>query len=157
MEVLEKLCIDRGMRMTEQRRVIARVLAASEDHPDVEEVYRRASEEDPRISLATVYRTVRLFEEAGIIERLDFRDGRARYEQATEEHHHHLIDLDTGDVIEFQDEELERIKVRIANELGYDLIDHRLELYGVRKIDPADAKGRKANGPRPALSRRRLS
>lgn len=133
MERLEKLCLERGMRMTEQRRTIARVLAASEDHPDVEEVYRRAAEEDPRISLATVYRTVRLFEEAGIIERLDFRDGRARYEEASEEHHHHLIDLETGDVIEFQNEELEKLKERIANELGYELMDHTLELYGVRR------------------------
>ncbi len=146
MEMLEKLCIDRGMRMTEQRRVIARVLAAAEDHPDVEEVYRRAVEEDPRISLATVYRTVRLFEEAGIIERLDFRDGRARYEQASDDHHHHLIDLDTGDVIEFQDEELERIKVRIAEELGYDLVDHRLELYGVRRVEENGSQNRR---PRP--------
>ncbi len=133
MERLEKLCLDRGMRMTEQRRVIARVLASSDDHPDVEEVYRRAIEDDPRISLATVYRTVRLFEEAGIIERLDFRDGRARYEETRGEHHHHLIDLETGDVIEFQNEELERIKERIATELGYELVDHRLELYGMKR------------------------
>ncbi len=128
---LEKLCVERGMRMTEQRRVIARVLSSSDDHPDVEEVYRRASRVDPKISLATVYRTVRLFEEAGIVERLDFRDGRARYEEAREEHHHHLIDIETGEVVEFQNEELERLKERIAEELGFRLIDHRLELYGV--------------------------
>lgn len=131
MDRIEKICTERGMRMTDQRRVIARVLSLADDHPDVEEVYRRAADEDPKISLATVYRTVRLFEDAGIIERLDFRDGRARYEEAREEHHHHLIDLETGDVIEFQDEELEQIKERIAQELGYSLIDHRLELYGV--------------------------
>ncbi len=128
---LEKLCVERGMRMTDQRRIIARVLSDADDHPDVEEVYRRAVEVDPKISLATVYRTVRLFEDAGIIERLDFRDGRARYEEVTDEHHHHLIDLETGRVIEFKDEELERIKLRIARELGYKLVDHRLELYGV--------------------------
>ncbi len=128
---LERLCIERGMRMTDQRRTIAQVLSFADDHPDVEEVYRRASAIDPKISLATVYRTVRLFEEANIIERLDFRDGRARYEEVTDEHHHHLIDLETGDVIEFQDEELEAIKERIARELGFRLVDHRLELYGV--------------------------
>ncbi len=117
--------------MTEQRRVIARVLSEAIDHPDVEQVYRRATELDPRISIATVYRTVRLFEEANILERHDFRDGRARYEEAPEIHHDHLIDLHSGQVIEFQNEEIERLQRRIAEELGFELVDHRLELYGV--------------------------
>ncbi|WP_207480799.1 Fur family transcriptional regulator [Arenibaculum pallidiluteum] len=130
---LEDLCIQKGLKMTEQRRVISRVLSESTDHPDVEQVYRRASEIDPRISIATVYRTMRLFEEASVIERLDFGDGRARYEETRDEHHHHLIDLDSGEVLEFANAELEALKERIARELGYDLIGHRLELYGVRK------------------------
>lgn len=128
---LEQLCIDKGMRMTDQRRVIARVLSDAEDHPDVEEVYRRASVVDNKISIATVYRTVRLLEDAGILERHDFRDGRSRYEQVTEEHHDHLIDLQTGDVIEFRNEQIERLQELIARELGFRLVDHRLELYGV--------------------------
>ena len=129
---IEQACVEKGMKMTEQRRIIARVLSGSTDHPDVEEVYRRASETDPRISIATVYRTLRLFDIANIIERLDFGDGRARYEIATEDsHHHHLIDMKTGKVLEFENEELERIKVRIAKELGYKLVGERLELYGV--------------------------
>jgi Fur family ferric uptake transcriptional regulator len=119
------------MRMTDQRRVIARVLSDAEDHPDVEEVYRRASVVDNKISIATVYRTVRLLEDAGILERHDFRDGRSRYEQVTEEHHDHLIDLQTGDVIEFRNEQIERLQELIARELGFRLVDHRLELYGV--------------------------
>lgn len=118
------------MRMTDQRRVIARVLSDAEDHPDVEEVYRRASSVDDKISIATVYRTVRLFEDAGILERHDFRDGRARYEQMTEEHHDHLIDLRTGKVLEFRNEEIEKLQKLIAEELGYKLVEHRLELYG---------------------------
>jgi Fur family transcriptional regulator, ferric uptake regulator len=130
-ESLEAACIARGMRMTEQRRVIAQVLEAAQDHPDVEELYRRASAVDPRISISTVYRTVKLFEDAGIIERHDFRDGRSRYETAQEEHHDHLIDLRSGAVIEFRNEEIERIQERIARELGYRLVDHRLELYVV--------------------------
>ncbi len=129
---IEELCVEKGLRMTEQRRVIARVLSESEDHPDAEELYARASRIDPHISLATVYRTVRLFEEAGIIERHDFRDGRARYEEATERHHDHLIDVKTGEVIEFVDEEIERLQERMAAKLGYRLVDHRLELYGVK-------------------------
>ncbi len=119
------------MRMTEQRRVIARVLSASDDHPDVEELHRRAHAIDPHISIATVYRTVRLFEEAGIIDRLDFRDGRSRYEEHTDEHHDHLIDMKTGKVIEFVDAEIEALQEAIARKLGYKLVDHRLELYGV--------------------------
>ena len=117
--------------MTEQRRVIARVLSTSEDHPDAEELHRRSASEDDRISLATVYRTVRLFEEAGIIERHDFRDGRARYEEASDDHHDHLIDLRSGEVIEFVNEEIERLQEAVARKLGYKLVDHRLELYAV--------------------------
>jgi Fur family ferric uptake transcriptional regulator len=128
---IEKLCVAKGLRMTDQRRVIARVLSQSDDHPDAEELHRRASDEDPRISLATVYRTVRLFEEAGIIERHDFRDGRSRYEEVGDEHHDHLIDLKSGEVIEFVNEEIERLQEAIARKLGYKLVDHRLELYGV--------------------------
>jgi Fur family ferric uptake transcriptional regulator len=118
--------------MTEQRRVIARVLSDATDHPDAEELYRRASAVDPRISIATVYRTVRLFEEANILERHDFGDGRARYEEAPSEHHDHLIDVQTGEVVEFRNEEIERIQQRIAAELGFELVGHRLELYGRR-------------------------
>jgi Fur family ferric uptake transcriptional regulator len=130
---LEQLCREKGMRMTDQRRTIARVLSESDDHPDVEELYRRASGVDPKISIATVYRTVRLFEEAGILERHDFRDGRSRYEEVPEEHHDHLIDLQTGKVIEFRNDEIEELQRRVAEELGFELVDHRLELYGVPK------------------------
>jgi Fur family ferric uptake transcriptional regulator len=128
---IENLCIDKGMRMTDQRRIVARVLSESHDHPDVEELYRRAHALDPHISIATVYRTVRLFEEAGIISRHDFRDGRSRYEEAPETHHDHLIDMKTGQVIEFIDAEIESLQEAIALKLGYRLVDHRLELYGV--------------------------
>ncbi|MGB3627050.1 MAG: Fur family transcriptional regulator [Henriciella sp.] len=131
MDRLEKLCAEKGLRMTEQRRVIARVLSVSEDHPDAEELHRRANELDNSISLATVYRTVKLFEESGIIERHEFRDGRARFEEVPEEHHDHLIDVKTGDVVEFHSEEIEKLQVEIAERLGYKLVDHRLELYGV--------------------------
>lgn len=117
--------------MTEQRRVIARVLSKSEDHPDAEELHRRASAVDSNISLATVYRTVRLFEDAGIIERLDFRDGRSRYEETTDEHHDHLIDIKSGEVLEFVNEEIERLQIEVARKLGYKLVDHRMELYAV--------------------------
>lgn len=137
MDRIEKLCLDKGMRMTDQRKVIARVLSAAQDHPDVEELYRRSAAVDPNISIATVYRTVRLFEEAGIIARHDFRDGRSRYEQAGEEHHDHLIDMKTGQVIEFIDEEIERLQHLIARRLGFRLIDHRLELYGV-PLEPGE-------------------
>jgi Fur family ferric uptake transcriptional regulator len=128
---IENLCIAKGMRMTEQRRVIARVLSNAQDHPDVEELHRRAHAVDPRISIATVYRTVRLFEEAGILSRLDFRDGRSRYEEASETHHDHLIDMTTGKVIEFVAAEIEALQEAIARRLGYRLVDHRLELYGL--------------------------
>jgi Fur family transcriptional regulator, ferric uptake regulator len=128
---IEALCAAKGMRMTEQRRVIARVLAQSDDHPDVEELYRRCVKVDDRISISTVYRTMRLFEDAGIIERHDFRDGRARYETSPDIHHDHLINLRTGEIIEFQSEEIERLQTEVARKLGYKLVDHRLELYGV--------------------------
>lgn len=131
MDRLEKLCVSKGMRMTEQRRVIARVMSLASDHPDVEEIHRRATEIDANISIATVYRTMRLFEEAGVVERHEFQDGRARYEEATDDHHDHLIDLRSGDVIEFVDEEIEKLQEKIAEKLGYKLVDHRLELYGV--------------------------
>ncbi len=128
---IERLCADKGMRMTGQRRIIARVLSEAEDHPDVEEVYRRASALDPRISLSTVYRTVRLFEGAGILERHDFGDGRARYEQSGHGHHDHLINMQTGEVIEFKNEQIEKLQDTVARELGFRLIGHRLELFGV--------------------------
>ena len=128
---IEAQCAAKGMRMTEQRRIIARVLNDSIDHPDVEELYRRCAKIDSHISISTVYRTVKLFEDAGIIERHDFREGRARFEQATDSHHDHLINLRTGEVIEFQSEDIERLQREIARKLGYRLIDHRLELYAV--------------------------
>ena len=137
MNRIETACQERGMRMTGQRRIIAKVIAESEDHPDVEELYRRASAIDPHISIATVYRTVKLFEDAGILDRLDFGDGRARYEESREDHHDHLIDLNSGDVIEFRNEEIERLQEIVARELGYRLVDHRLELYGVKLDRPS--------------------
>lgn len=132
---LLELCNEKGLRMTDQRRTVAQILSDAEDHPDVEELHRRAHAVDPRISIATVYRTVRLFEEAGILKRHDFGDGRARYEQAPDEHHDHLIDARSGKVIEFQSEEIEKLQDKIARKLGYRLVGHRLELYGV----PLDA------------------
>ncbi|WP_034735856.1 Fur family transcriptional regulator [Hyphomonas chukchiensis] len=131
MDRLEKLCAEKGLRMTEPRRVIARILSMSDDHPDAEELHRRANTMDSSISLATVYRTVKLFEDAGIIERHDFRDGRARYEEVPDEHHDHLIDIKTGGVVEFHSEEIEALQIEIARKLGYKLVDHRLELYGI--------------------------
>ena len=132
-ETIIERCEAKGLRMTEQRRTIARVLEAANDHPDVEELYARASAVDPNISLATMYRTVKLFEEAGILEKLDFRDGRARYEDAERDHHDHLIDMNSGEVIEFVDEEIEALQEKIAAKLGYELKGHRLELYGVKR------------------------
>lgn len=134
-ERLEKVCIEKGMRMTEQRRVIARVLSSASDHPDVEELHRRAHAVDAHISIATVYRTVRLFEEAGVLTRHDFRDGRSRYEDASEDHHDHLIDMKSGAVMEFVDPEIETLQRAIARRMGYRLVDHRLELYGVPTDD----------------------
>lgn len=128
---LEQLCLEKGLKMTEQRRIIARVLSDSVDHPDVERVYRRATEIDPKISIATVYRTVRLFEEANILTRHDFGDGRARYEEVTSDHHDHLIDVKSGRVIEFHNDDIEKLQRLIAKNLGYELIGHRLELYAV--------------------------
>ncbi|MEX0921494.1 MAG: Fur family transcriptional regulator [Rhodovibrionaceae bacterium] len=136
---LEKLCQEKGLKMTDQRRVIARVLSEAADHPDVEQVYQRATEIDPKISIATVYRTVKLFEEANILERHDFGDGRARYEEAPADHHDHLIDVRSGEVVEFYSEEIEHLQEKIAKKLGYRLVDHRLELYGIR----LDAKPKK--------------
>jgi Fur family transcriptional regulator, ferric uptake regulator len=129
---IEALCAERGLRITEQRRVIARVLSDSSDHPDVEKLHTRAVQLDPGISIATVYRTVRLFEEAGILERHDFGDGRSRYEAAPEAHHDHMIDVESGMVIEFVDPELEALQRQIAERLGFRLVDHRMELYGVK-------------------------
>lgn len=136
MSTIEKRCLEKGMKMTDQRRVIARVISDSHDHPDVEEVYRRASAVDSNISIATVYRTVRLFEEENIIEKHDFGDGRARYEESSEKHHDHLIDVKSGKIIEFVNEEIERLQKEIARKHGYKLVDHRLELYVV----PLDEK-----------------
>ena len=130
MDRIEHLCAEKGMRMTDQRRVIARVLSMAKDHPDVEELHRRAVAIDSHISIATVYRTVRLFEEAGIIQRHDFQDGRSRYEEAPTEHHDHLIDVKSGRVLEFMDEEIEKLQESIARRLGYKLVGHKLELYG---------------------------
>lgn len=136
---IEARCAEKGMRMTEQRRVIARVISGSHDHPDVEELHRRAAAIDSGISIATVYRTVRLFEDSGILERHDFRDGRSRYEEVPDQHHDHLIDMKSGKVIEFVDEEIERLQHEIARRLGYKLVDHRLELYGVPLEDKSKA------------------
>jgi len=133
---LEQLCVEKGLKMTEQRRVIARVLSEASDHPDVEAVHRRATAIDPNISIATVYRTVRLFEEAGILAKHDFGDGRARYEETPQEHHDHLIDIQSGKVVEFHNDEIEELQRRIAERAGYKLVGHRLELYGV----PLDGK-----------------
>ena len=128
---LEELCAERDMRMTEQRRIIARIIENSGDHPDVEELYRRSVQVDAKISISTVYRTVKLFEDAGLLARHDFRDGRSRYETVPEEHHDHLIDLKSGEVIEFHSPEIEALQERIAREHGFKLVDHRLELYGI--------------------------
>jgi Fur family transcriptional regulator, ferric uptake regulator len=129
---LEQLCLEKGLKMTEQRRVIARVLSDAMDHPDVEQVYVRASAIDTNISIATVYRTLRLFEESNILQKHDFGDGRARYEELPQEHHDHLIDVETGEVIEFQNHDIERLQKLVAEQLGYALVDHRLELFGRR-------------------------
>ena len=128
---LERICAEKGMRMTEQRKIVARVLSEADDHPDVEEVYRRSSANDPHISLSTVYRTVRLFEDSGILERHDFGEGRARYEQVTRDHHDHLIDIKSGKVVEFLNEEIEVLQKKVASEHGYKIVGHKLELYCV--------------------------
>ena len=151
---VERLCIERGLKMTGQRRVIARVLSEAADHPDVEELYRRASALDRRISIATVYRTVRLLEENGILARRDFGGGRARYEPSEHGHHHHLIDIDTGRVIEFEDPEHERVLQAIAARLGFELVSHRLELFGRRRAarPPPQPAKRAAGEAEPASS-----
>jgi len=138
---IELLCTERGLKMTGQRRVIARVLSDATDHPDVEQLHHRATAIDPRISVATVYRTLRLFEEANILERHEFRSGRARYEEAPEEHHDHLIDVQSGRVLEFQDQEIEALQRKVAEKLGYRLVDHRLELYAVPLAGRSPEKG----------------
>ncbi len=138
---IERLCIEKGLKMTAQRRVIARVLSQAQDHPDAEAVYRRASQVDPKISIATVYRTVRLLEESNILERHEFGDGRARYEESTAPHHDHLIDVRSGKVIEFRNEEIEALQKKMAETLGFRLIGHRLELYGVPLDGKSDGDG----------------
>jgi len=132
---IEKKCIQFGLRMTEQRKIIARVLSASDDHPDAEELYRRTNKINQKISLATVYRTLKLFNDNGILEKHEFKDGKSRYETIPTNHHDHLIDIETGDVIEFHDEEIEKLQERIANKLGYNIVNHRLEIYAVKKAD----------------------
>ncbi|MFT8804965.1 MAG: Fur family transcriptional regulator [Acetobacter aceti] len=147
---IARLCVERGLKMTGQRRVIARVLSDAEDHPDVEELYRRASDLDPRISVATVYRTVRLLEEKGILERRDFGGGRARYEATEHGRHYHLIDVETGKVLEFEDEEHEALMRQIANRLGFELISMRLELFGRRLATPDVAKSERPKAAKKA-------
>ncbi len=132
---IEKKCIQFGLRMTEQRKIIARVLSASDDHPDAEELYRRTNKINQKISLATVYRTLKLFNDNGILEKHEFKDGKSRYETIPTNHHDHLIDIETGNVIEFHDEEIEKLQERIADKLGYNIVNHRLEIYAVKKSD----------------------
>jgi len=132
-KTIEKKCLSKGVKLTEQRKVIAKVMSKSQDHPDVDELYNRVSKIDSKVSIATVYRTVKLFEEAGIVAKHDFRGGKARYEEISESHHDHLIDIKTGEIIEFVNEEIENLQKKVANKYGYDLVDHKLELYGVKK------------------------
>ena len=132
-ETIEQKCISKGVKLTDQRKIIAKVMSESTDHPDVAELYKRVSKIESKISIATVYRTVKLFEEAGIITKHDFRAGKARYEELNESHHDHLIDIKTGEIIEFVDEEIEKLQKKVAEKYGYDLVDHKLELYGVKK------------------------
>ena len=130
---IEEKCISRGVKLTGQRKIIARVMSQAEDHPDVDELYNRVTKIDPKISIATVYRTVKLFEEAGILAKHDFKGGKARYEEISESHHDHLIDVKTGEIIEFVDDEIEKLQKKVAEKYGYDLVDHKLELYGTKK------------------------
>ena len=132
-ETIEQKCISKGVKLTDQRRIIAKVMSESQDHPDVDELYTRVSEIDSKISIATVYRTVKLFEEAGIVAKHDFKGGKARYETLVESHHDHLIDIKSGEIIEFVDEEIEKLQKKVAEKYGYNLVDHKLELYGVKK------------------------
>ena len=134
-ETIEQKCIAKGVKLTDQRKIIAKVMSESQDHPDVDELYNRVSKIDSKISIATVYRTVKLFEEAGILAKHDFKGGKARYEELSESHHDHLIDIKTGEIIEFVDNEIEKLQEKVAEKYGYRLVDHRLELYGVKK-DP---------------------
>ena len=133
METIENKCIAKGVKLTEQRKIIARVMSNSQDHPDVDELYNRVSKIDSKISIATVYRTVKLFEEEGIVAKHDFKGGKARYEEMSESHHDHLIDIKTGEIIEFVNDEIENLQKKVADKYGYDLVDHKLELYGVKK------------------------
>ena len=130
---IEKKCISKGVKLTEQRKIIARVMSESDDHPDVDELYKRVSKIDSKISIATVYRTVKLFEESGILTKHEFKGGKARYEELNESHHDHLIDIKTGEIIEFVDDEIEKLQKKVAEKYGYELVDHKLELYGVKK------------------------
>ena len=132
-ETIEKKCILKGVKLTEQRKIIAKVMSDSQDHPDVDELYKRVLKIDSKISIATVYRTVKLFEEAGILAKHDFKGGKARYEEISESHHDHLIDVKTGEIIEFVNEEIEKLQKKVADKYGYELVDHKLELYGVKK------------------------
>ena len=132
-ETIEQKCIAKGVKLTDQRRIIAKVMSESQDHPDVDELYNRVSKIDSKISIATVYRTVKLFEEAGIVAKHDFKGGKARYEQLNESHHDHLIDIKTGEIIEFVDDEIEKLQQKVAEKYGYKLVDHKLELYGIKK------------------------
>ena len=132
-ETIEQKCIAKGVKLTEQRKIIAKIMSESDDHPDVDELYRRASAIDKKISIATVYRTVKLFEESGIVTKHDFKGGKARYEELNESHHDHLIDIKTGEIIEFVDEEIEKLQKKVADKYGYKLVDHKLELYGIKK------------------------
>jgi len=132
-ETIEQKCVAKGVKLTDQRRIIAKVMSESQDHPDVDELYNRVSKIDSKISIATVYRTVKLFEEAGIVAKHDFKGGKARYEQLNESHHDHLIDIKTGEIIEFVDDEIEKLQQKVAEKYGYKLVDHKLELYGIKK------------------------
>ncbi len=134
-DTLEELCRKRGVRLTEQRKVIAEIMTSSSDHPDVDELHKRINKIDSKISIATVYRTVKLFEEAGVVSKHDFKGGKARYEKSPEEHHDHLIDVNSGEIIEFVDEDIELLQKKVADKLGYTLVDHRLELYGTKKTN----------------------
>ncbi len=130
---IEQKCISKGVKLTGQRKIIAHIMSQAEDHPDVDELYKRVTKIDPKISIATVYRTVKLFEEAGILAKHEFKGGKARYEEISESHHDHLIDVKTGEIIEFVDDEIEKLQKKVAEKYGYDLVDHKLELYGVKK------------------------
>ena len=132
-ETIEEKCLKKGLKLTDQRKIIARAMSDSKDHPDVDELFRRVAEADNKISIATVYRTVKLFEEEGIVAKHDFKGKKARYEELSEEHHDHLVDIKTGEIIEFVDDDIEILQKKVAEKLGYDLVDHKLELYGIKK------------------------